>query len=91
MSLLCILCLHSCAPEKIYKSITHPNNSPSQARLLEVLSRQASKKMHLIGMDILLILLSFKPEYHHYRGQNITIHPPSDVLVGQPQFRNLPS
>jgi hypothetical protein len=28
--------------------------------------------MHLIGMDTLLILLSFEPVYHHPRGQDIT-------------------
>jgi hypothetical protein len=31
--------------------------------------------MHLVGMDTLLILLSLGPEYHHPRGQDITIHP----------------
>jgi hypothetical protein len=31
--------------------------------------------MHLIGMDTLLILLSLGLEYHHPRGQDITIHP----------------
>jgi hypothetical protein len=31
------------------------------------------KKMHLVGMDTLLILLSFGPGYNHPRGQDITI------------------
>jgi hypothetical protein len=34
--------------------------------------RLPKKKMHLIGIDTLLILLSFGPEYHHPRGQDIT-------------------
>jgi hypothetical protein len=29
--------------------------------------------MHLVGMDNLLILLSLGPEYHHPRGQDITL------------------
>jgi hypothetical protein len=49
--------------------------------------------MHLVGMDTLLILLSLGPGNHQPRGQDITIYPPykTDVLVGQPQSRNLPS
>jgi hypothetical protein len=30
------------------------------------------KKMHLVGMDTLLILLSLGPGNHHPRGQDIT-------------------
>jgi hypothetical protein len=35
--------------------------------------RLPKKKMHLVGMDTLLILLSLGPGYHHLRGQDITI------------------
>jgi hypothetical protein len=49
--------------------------------------------MQLVDMNTLLILLSLGVGYHHPRGQDIKIHPlrRSDVLVGQPQSRNLPS
>jgi hypothetical protein len=30
-------------------------------------------KMHLVGMDTLLIILSLGPGHHHPRGQDITI------------------
>jgi hypothetical protein len=48
--------------------------APSQARLTWRLFRDRlpKKKMHLIGMDTLLILLSLGPGYHHPRGQDIT-------------------
>jgi hypothetical protein len=56
-------------------SIGHPSqNAPSQARLTLRFFRDrlSKKKIHLLGMDILLILLSLGPEYHHPRGQDIT-------------------
>jgi hypothetical protein len=41
---------------------------------LEVLrDRLLKKKMHLVGMDTLIILLSLGPGYHHPRGQDITL------------------
>jgi hypothetical protein len=51
---------------------------PSQARLTWRFFRDRlpKKKMHLVGMDILLILLSPGLGYQHPRGQDITIHPP---------------
>jgi hypothetical protein len=45
--------------------------------------------MHLIGMDILLIMLSLGPGYHHPRGQDITQTIPPifflQILVVTPQ------
>jgi hypothetical protein len=38
--------------------------------------RLPKKKMHLVGMDTLLILLSLGPRNHHPRGQDITSCPP---------------
>jgi hypothetical protein len=58
--------------------VSHPSQiSPSQARLTWRFFRDRlpKKKMHLIGMDTLLILLSLGPGNHHPRGQDITIHP----------------
>jgi hypothetical protein len=40
------------------------------------------KKMHLVGMNTLLILLSLGPGYHHPRGQDIT---PAHHHAGQGQ------
>jgi hypothetical protein len=57
----------------------HPSQiAPSQARLTWRFFRDRlpKKKMHLIGMDTLLIILSLGPGNHHPRGQDITIHPP---------------
>jgi hypothetical protein len=52
--------------------IGHPSQiAPSQARLTWMLPK---KKMHLVGMDTLLILLSLGIGYHHPTGQDITIH-----------------
>jgi hypothetical protein len=62
-------------------SVGHPSQiAPSQAHLTWRLFRDRlpKKKMHLIGMDTLLILLSLGPGYHHPRGQDITIHPLED-------------
>jgi hypothetical protein len=59
--------------------VGHPSQiARSQARLTWMFFRDrlSKKKMHLVGMDTLLILLSFGPGYHHPRGQDITIHPP---------------
>jgi hypothetical protein len=59
-----------------------PIGHPSQIALSQACltwrffrDRHSKKKMHLIGMDTLLILLSLGPGYHHPRGQDITIHP----------------
>jgi hypothetical protein len=57
-------------------SVGHPSQiAPSQARLTWRFFRDRlpKKKMHLIGMDTLLILLSLGPGYHHHRGQDITV------------------
>jgi hypothetical protein len=54
----------------------HPSQiAPSQARLTWRFFRDRlpKKKMHLVGMDTLLILLSLGPGNHHPRGQDITI------------------
>ena len=51
--------------------VGHPSQiAPSQARLTWRFFRDRlpKKKMHLIGMDTLLILLSLGPGYHHPRG-----------------------
>jgi hypothetical protein len=55
-SLLCTLCPHSCASQI----------ASSQERLTWRFFRDRlpKKKMHLIGMDTLLILLSLGPGYH---------------------------
>jgi hypothetical protein len=58
--------------------VGHPSQiAPSQARLTWRFFRDrlSKMKMHLIGMDTLLILLSLRPGYHHPRGQDIPIHP----------------
>jgi hypothetical protein len=53
-----------------------PNcTKPSTLNLEVFWDRLPKKKMHLIGMDNLLILLSLGLGYHHPRGQDITIHP----------------
>jgi hypothetical protein len=55
--------------------------APSQAHLTWRFfrNRLPKKKMHLIGMDILLILLSLGLGHHHLRAQDIT-HIVEDVL-----------
>jgi hypothetical protein len=58
--------------------VGHPSRiAPSQACLTWRFfgDRLPIKKMHLVGMDTLLILLSLGPGNHHPRGQDITIHP----------------
>jgi hypothetical protein len=48
--------------------VGHPSQiAPSQARLTwrSFRDRLPKKKMHLVGMDTLLILLSFGPGYHN--------------------------
>jgi hypothetical protein len=52
--------------------ISHPSQiAPSQARLTWRFFRDRlpKKKMHLVGMNTLLILLSLGPEYHHPRAR----------------------
>jgi hypothetical protein len=67
--------------------VGHPSQiAPSEAHLTWRFFRDRlpKKKMHLVGMDTLLILLSLGPEYHHPRGQDITIHPlrrPTSSLI----------
>jgi hypothetical protein len=54
--------------------VSHPSQiAPNQARLTWRLFRVRlpKKKMHLVGMDTLLILLSLGTGYHHPRGQDI--------------------
>jgi hypothetical protein len=34
--------------------------------------RLLKKKIHLVGMDTILIVLSLESRYHHYMGQDIT-------------------
>jgi hypothetical protein len=56
--------------------VGHPSQiAPSQAHLTWRFfwDRLPKKKMHLVGMDTLLILLSLGPGHHHARGQDITI------------------
>jgi hypothetical protein len=58
--------------------VGHPSQiAPSQVRLTWrfLRDRLPKKKIHLVGMDTLLILLSLGPGYHYPRGQDITIHP----------------
>jgi hypothetical protein len=58
--------------------VGHPSQiAPSQAHLTWRFFRDRllKKKMHLVGMDTLLILLSLGRGHHHPRGQDITIHP----------------
>jgi hypothetical protein len=55
--------------------VGHPSQiAPSHAYLTWRFFRDRlpKKKMHLIGMDTLLIQLSLGPGYHHPRGQDIT-------------------
>jgi hypothetical protein len=55
--------------------VGHPSQiDPSQARLTWRFfrARLLKKKMHLVGMDTLLILLSLGLGYHHPRGHDIT-------------------
>jgi hypothetical protein len=57
--------------------VGHPSQiAPSQARLTWRFFRDRllKKKMHLVGMDTLLILLCLGPGYHHPRGQYITLN-----------------
>jgi hypothetical protein len=75
-SFVCTLSSLMCTRENI--PVHHPSQiAPSHAHLTWWFFRDRLpiKKMHLISMDTLLILLSLMPEYHHSRGQDITIHP----------------
>jgi hypothetical protein len=49
--------------------------------------------MHLVDISTLLIPLSIGPGYHHPLGLGYHNPPPYkiDVIVSQPQSRNLPS
>jgi hypothetical protein len=63
-------------------TVGHPSQiAPSQARLTWRFFRDSlwKKKMHLVGMDTLLILLSLGPGYHHPRGQDITVREPLNL------------
>jgi hypothetical protein len=74
--------------------VVHPSQiAPSQAHLTWRFFRDRlpKKKMHLVGMDTLLILLSLGPGYHHPRGQDIalccllvatTSQPPTPSILG---------
>jgi hypothetical protein len=65
-----------CTRENI--PVDHPSQfAPSQTHLTWRFFRDRlpKKKMHLVGMDTLLILLSLGLENQHPRGQDITIHP----------------
>jgi hypothetical protein len=56
--------------------VSHPSQiAPSQAHLIWMLFRDRlpKNKIYVVGMDIILILLSLGPGYHHPRGQDITI------------------
>jgi hypothetical protein len=69
--------------------VGHPSQiAPSQACLTWRFfrNRLPKKKMHLVGMDNLLILLSLGPGHHHPRGQDITIHP-FEVLKSSKVFQ----
>jgi hypothetical protein len=55
--------------------VSHPSKIiPSQARLTWRFfqDRLPKKKMHLVGMDTLLVILSLGPGSHHPSGQDIT-------------------
>jgi hypothetical protein len=76
-----------CTRENI--PVHHPSQiAPSHARLTWWFFRDRlpTKKMHLIGMDTLLILLNLRPEYHHSRGQDITNHP---LSLRRPTFLSI--
>jgi hypothetical protein len=54
--------------------VEHPSQiASSQAHLTwRFFQDRLPKKMHLVGIDTLLILLSLEPEHHHPKGQDIT-------------------
>jgi hypothetical protein len=57
--------------------VGHPSQiAPSQAHLTWRFFRDRlpKEKMHLVGMNTLLILLSLGPGYRHPKGQDITQH-----------------
>jgi hypothetical protein len=65
--------------------VDHPSQIASSQACLTwrfFRDRLPKKKMHLIGMDTLLILLSLGPGYPHPRGQDITKLERSLVLSG---------
>jgi hypothetical protein len=56
--------------------VGHPSQTaPSQAHLTWrfLRDRLLKKKIHLVGMDTLLVLLSLGPGYHHPSDQDITL------------------
>ena len=79
-SFVCTLSSLMCTRENF--PVGHPSQiASSQARLTWRFFRDRlpKKKMHLVGMDTLLILLSLGPGYHHPRGQDITIVTPRPI------------
>jgi hypothetical protein len=74
--------------------VGHPSQiAPSHAHLTWRFFRDRllKKKMHLIGMDTLLIILSLGLGYHHPRGQDITstsMRKSAKVLGRRGQYRN---
>jgi hypothetical protein len=64
-------------PRKTFRSITHPKIVLGQARLtLRFFRDKLPKKVHLVGMNILSILLSLGPLYNTtYPCQDITKEP----------------
>ena len=64
--LFCTLCSHSCAPGNHF-SVGHPSpncSGPNTLNLGVLGDRLPEKKLQLVGMSILLILLSPRPECH---------------------------
>jgi hypothetical protein len=70
---------HSHRPTRVFCAYfvlthAHPRKLPGRSPIPNCLTwrffrdRLPKKKMHLIGMDTLLILLSLGPGYHHLRG-----------------------
>jgi hypothetical protein len=70
--------------------VGHPSQiAPSQALLTWRFFRDRlpKKKMHLVGMNTLLILLSLGPGYHHPRDQDITVASFGQCYLGRGQAR----
>jgi hypothetical protein len=73
--------------------VGHPSQiAPNQARLIWRFfrARLPKKKMHVVGMDTILILLSLGPGYHHPRGQDITRAPPIHHMLPALRMRGAP-
>jgi hypothetical protein len=60
-------CPHLCTPGKSFRSVTHPEIAPGQARLTPEFFAGGllEKKVYLGGMSILSILLSLEPGCHN--------------------------